>query len=142
MAAAAVAAVVALSGLWAASLSGDLDETRATLKREHAAAAVRLYADARTVALQEGQGRLVVGFDGKAVLVLDGVDPAPAGQTYEMDSSRAVPPPGELFPGRDGTDVVLLDGRVDVGDVVAVTVEEEGGVDAPTTEPIAASQPV
>ena len=60
-AAAAVAAVVALAlGLWAAGLSSDLDETRAALERERAAAAVLADPDARTVALQEGAGRLVV----------------------------------------------------------------------------------
>ena len=60
-AAAAVAAVVALAlGLWGAGLSSDLDETRAALARERAAAIVLADPAARSVELQEGEGRLVV----------------------------------------------------------------------------------
>ena len=141
---AAVAAVVALAvGLWATSLSSDLDEARAALEREQAAAAVLADPDARTVALQEGAGRLVVGSDGRAVLVLDELDPAPSGKTYEMwIVAGGTPARAGLFPGRDGIDVVALDGVVDGGDVVAVTVEPKGGADQPTTDPIVASDPV
>jgi anti-sigma factor RsiW len=143
-AAAAVAAVVAIGiGIWASQLSGDLDEARAALERERAAAAVLADPDARSVALQAGDGRLVVGSDGRAVLVLDELDPAPSGRTYEMwIVSGETPARAGLFPGRDGTDVVALDGVVSAGDVVAVTVEPKGGVDQPTTDPIVASQPV
>jgi hypothetical protein len=35
-----------------------------------------------------------------------------------------------------------VDGTVDTGQVVLVTVEPEGGVDAPTSEPIVGTQPV
>ena len=143
-AAAAMAAVVALAvGLWAARLSGDLDDARSALARERAAAAVLVDPDSRTVALHAGEGRLVVGPEGEAVLVLDGVDPAPAGKTYELwiiegDTAQRA----GLFPGSDGTDVVGIDGRVGDGDVVAVTIEDAGGVNAPTTTPIVASEPV
>ena len=69
--AAAAAAVVALAvGLWASNLSGELDETRAALERERAAAAILVDPDAQSVALQAGDGRLVVNADGRAVLVL------------------------------------------------------------------------
>jgi anti-sigma factor RsiW len=143
-AAAAVAAVVALGvGLWGASLSSDLDETRAALERERAAAAVLADSSARSVALESGEGRLVVDADGRAALVLEGLDPAPAGKTYELwIVADGQPAQAGLFPGRDGTDVVALDGTVEAGNVVAVTIEDAGGVDAPTTDPIAASQAV
>jgi len=143
-AAAAAAAVVALGvGLWASRLSNDLDDARSALERERATAAVLADPSARTVGLQAGDGRLVVSPDGQAVLVLDGLDPAPEGKTYEMwiieDGTAAR---AGLFPGHDGTDVVGLDGAVAAGDVVAVTVENEGGVDAPSSTPIVASAPV
>jgi anti-sigma-K factor RskA len=145
-AAAAIAAVVAIGiGLWASSLSSELDDTRAALERERAAAKVLVDPAARTVTLQAGQGRLVVDPQGQAVLVLDGLDPAPAGKTYEM----WIVPGGDielanragLFPGRDGAEIEGLDGIVRNGDVVAVTVEKAGGVDAPSTAPIVASDP-
>ena len=92
---------------------------------------------------QEGAGRLVVASDGHAVLVLNELDPAPSGKTYEMwivtDGTAAS---AGLFPGRDGIDIVALEGVVDGGAVVAVTVEPKGGVDQPTIEPVVASEPV
>jgi anti-sigma-K factor RskA len=98
--------------------------------------------NARTVGLQAGEGKLVVGQDGAAVLVLDMVDPAPSGKTYEAWVIEGdTPRRAGTFPGAAGQDVVLVDGTVKPGTVVAVTIEDAGGVDAPTTQPIAASQP-
>jgi len=143
-AAAAIAAVVALAvGLWATQLSVDLDDSRLALERERQAAAVLADPSARTVSLEAGEGRLVVDDGGRAVLVLDGLDPAPKGKTYELwifegeDST-----PAGLFRGRDGLDWVGLDGTVDTGDVVAVTLEEAGGVEVSANDPIVASAPV
>ncbi len=146
-AAASIAAVVAIGiGLWASSLSSELDDARAALERERAAAEVLVDPDARTISLQAGEGQLVVNERGEAVLVLHGVDPAPAGKTYELwivpggdiaQASRA-----GLFPGREGAEVERLEGIVRAGDLVAVTIERAGGVDAPTTKPIVASSPV
>ena len=47
-------------------------------------------------------------------------------------------------PGRGGKgrDVVPVEGTIGPGAQVLVTVEREGGVDAPTTAPVVASQPV
>ncbi len=144
---AAVAAVVALGiGLWASNLSSELDETRTALARQQAAAQLLVDPAAQTVALQQGTGRLVVGADGQAVLVVDGLERAPAGKTYEMwivpGGDVAAASPAGLFPGEDGTEIVGLEGTLTAGDVVAVTVEDAGGVDAPTTQPIVASDPV
>jgi anti-sigma-K factor RskA len=84
-----------------------------------------------------------VAADGRAVLVLDGIDPAPTGKTYELwvlEGDVAVP--AGLFPGSEGTEIVGLGRPVDEGNRVAVTLEDEGGVDEPTLPPIAASEPV
>jgi len=146
-AAAAIAAVVALAlGLRAFDLSGQLDDTRAALDRAQSSAAVLADPGAQSVDLRAGEGRLVVDADGRAVLVLDGLDPAPAGKTYEM----WVVPGGDieqassagLFPGSEGREIVPVEGTVRAGDVVAVTVEPAGGVVAPTTQPVVASDSV
>jgi anti-sigma-K factor RskA len=143
-AAAAVAAVIALAvGFWALQVSSDLDDARSALDRERAALSVIADPTARTVALQTGDGRLIVDDDGRAALVVHDLGPAPAGKTYELwivDAGGVAAPAG-LFPGRDGVDVVGLEGTVGSGEGVAVTVEEKGGAEEPTTMPIVASQP-
>src|SRR5262245_26482752 len=144
---AAIAAVIALAlGLRAADLSGQLDDTRAALERAASASAVLADPAAQSVALQAGSGKLVVGERGRAVLVVDGLAPAPSGKTYELwvmpngDVERATP--AGLYPGSDGRSIVPVEGTVATGDVVAVTVEPKGGVDAPTSEPVVASDNV
>jgi anti-sigma factor RsiW len=145
-AAAAVAAVVALGiGLWASNLSSELDETRSALEQQQTSAAILADPESRTVALQPGaEGRLVVDADGQAVLVVDGLDPAPAGKTYQL---WIVPHGGAaesagLFPGTDGLEVLPVDGTVETGEIVAVTIEQAGGVDVPTMKPIVGTMPV
>lgn len=141
---AAVAAVVALAlGLWALSLSGELDDTRSALERQEQAAAVLADPDARTIALATGSGRLVVDEDRAAVLVVGGLEPAPSGTTYQAWIVDAgTPVSAGVFPAGGDATVVPLEGDVPDGAVVAVTVERAGGAEAPTTQPVVASQPV
>lgn len=143
-AAAAAAAVAAIGiGLYAVSIADDLDATRTALERERAAAAVLATPDARTVALKAGEGRLVVAPDGGAVLVLAGLGEAPDGRTYQVwVVSGETPIPAGLFDGSDGADIVSVGEPVRAGEVVAVTVEPDGGVPLPTTDPVVASSPV
>ncbi len=142
--AAAVAAVVAVAvGVWATQLSGDLDEARTALENQRRAAAVLADPDARTVSLATGEGRLVVGGDGQAALVLGSLGPAPSGKTYEMwvvEGGEAAP--AGLFAGEDDVELVSVDGTVDEGDVVAVTIEDAGGAETPTLPLVVASEPV
>lgn len=131
-AAAAIAAAAALGfGLWSASLSDELDRTRAALD---------VLADpaARSVELEGAAGRLVVGEDGTAALVVRGLGAAPPGKTYEIWVIEDRPRPAGLFdePG----DVVLLDRRVPEDATVAVTVEDDGGVDAPQGRQVFSAQ--
>jgi anti-sigma-K factor RskA len=124
----AAAAAVALA-FWVASLSGELDRTRAALD---------VLADpaARSIALDGAAGRLVVDADGDAALVVRNLASAPRGKTYEawvIVGDRTEP--AGLFGGEDARDLLLLDRRVPSGAIVAVTLEQAGGVDAPTEAP-------
>jgi anti-sigma factor RsiW len=141
---AAIAAAAAIGlGLYAVSVAGDRDEARSALESAQRAQAVLADPGARDVELASGDGRLVVGANGDAVLVLNGMGPAPAGKAYEAWIIEGdTPRPAGVFAGTSGPDVVLIDGSVAPGAVVAVTVEDAAGVDAPTTDPVAASQPV
>ena len=144
VAVAAVAAVVALGiGIWATSLSNELDETRAALERERTAVAIVADPGSRTVDLASGSGRLVVAQDGRAALVLSDLEPAPSGRTYQAwIIEDDTPVSAGTFPGENGLDVVLVEGDVGQGEVVAVTVEQAGGAETPTLPPIVASAPV
>jgi anti-sigma-K factor RskA len=127
---AAAAAVVALAvGLWAASLSDDLDQQRSV---------VSILADpqARQVPMQGGEGRVVVTDSGDAALVTS-VPAAPAGKTYEVWVFEGdTPRRAGTFEGDDAHDVVRLTRPVPEGAKIAVTVEADGGVDAPTSPPV------
>lgn len=131
---AAVAAVAALAlGVWANSLSGELDRLRGSDE------AVALLSDpsARKLPLDGANGDLVVTTNGDAALVVDGLDPPPAGKAYEIwvmkdgSSQRA-----GLFFGAETRRVLKLEHRVPAGATVGVTVEDADGVETPTTPPI------
>jgi anti-sigma factor RsiW len=126
--AAAVAAVAAIAfGLWAASLSRDLDGAEGEL-------AVLVDPSARTYESANGAADLVVTRDGDAALVVRTLAPAPAGKDYEIwVFENGVPRRAGIFE-RPG--VALLERRVEPGQMVAVTLEADGGVDAPTGAPV------
>ena len=141
--AAAIAACAALvAGLWGASVSSDLDEARSALARERAAAAV-LAQPVSESSLEGAAGRLVVGEDGRAVLVVSSHPPVAARKTNQMwviDGGHPVS--GGLFAPGQGTLAIPVDVKVGQGSVVAVTVEDDGGARAPTGKPVIASAPV
>ena len=131
--AAAAAAALALGvGLWAASLARDLEQERNALE-------ILAHPQARSIALDGAEGRLVVTDGREAALVVRGLGPPPDGHTYEIwviQDDRPVP--AGLFD--DGDAVVRLDEPVPPGATVAVTVERAGGVDEPTGDPLFAAE--
>ena len=129
-AAAAAAAVVALAvGLWASSLSNDLDQQRSVV-------AILADPQARQVPMEGGEGRIVVTDSGDAALVT-AVPGAPSGKTYEVWVFEGdTPKRAGTFDGEQAHDVVRLTRPVPAGAKVAVTVEQAGGVEAPTSPPV------
>ena len=127
---AAVAAAVAIGlGLWGVSLSNDLDA-------ERQASALLADPNAQAVSLHGADGRLVVSPDGRAALVVS-LDEAPAGKTYEAWVIRGgEATPAGVFDAEDGRGVHVLDEPVAAGETVAVTLERDGGVDAPSGDPL------
>ena len=108
--AAATAAVAAIGlGLWANSLRDQVERQR-------------------VVAFEGGPGRLVLsGNDASLVTCLD---PAPDGKTYEAWVIEGkTPRAAGLFRGGCGT--LRLTRPVSRGNVVAMTLEDEGGSEAP-----------
>jgi anti-sigma-K factor RskA len=125
---AAVAAVAAIGlGIWATVLSRDLGAAEDRL-------ALLSDPNARTIPAANGEAQLVVAPTGKAALVVHRLAPAPKGKDYEIwVFENGVPKPAGIFeqPG-----VAMLSRRVEPGQTVAVTLEPDGGVDAPTGAPI------
>jgi len=78
---------------------------------------------------------------GSAVLVADGLEPLSDEQTYELWYVRGDEPvPAGLFDADAGEATALLEGAMQEGDVIAVTVEPAGGspTGQPTSDPIVA----
>lgn len=98
--------------------------------------------DARIVDLAAPDGataRLVwSGEAGGGVFVTDGLATAPSGHAYALWVIEAETPVllGMFQPDEAGHATHRIDGQPPAGLTVAVTVEEEAGVQAPTTDPI------
>lgn len=78
---------------------------------------------------------------GSAVLVTDGLAAPAEGKTYELWFVRgSTPVSAGVFDADGTTATAVLSGSMHEGDVIAVTVEQEGGSPSglPTTEPIIA----
>ena len=123
---AAVVVAVAL-GIWSLGLSRDLDDANSVL-------AVLSDPNARVHETADGEANLVVTPTGRAALVVRMLAPAPAGKDYEIwVFEDGVPQRAGLFeqPG-----VTMLSRKVAPGQTVAVTLEPDGGVDAPTSNPL------
>jgi anti-sigma-K factor RskA len=139
LAAAAAAAAIGL-GIWSASLSSDLGDREAALEAQAELAALVADPGSRTLPIDAVDGTLVVNGEGEAALFVNGLDPAPDGKEYAVwviDPGEA-PAPAGLFGGGRGSAVAVTE-AVRAGATVAVTLEREGGVDAPTTEPLFAA---
>lgn len=122
--AAAVAAVALVAlGVWASSVSSNLDDAERRL-------AVLGDPNARTYESADGEANLIVTPTGAAALVVRSLTPAPEGKDYEIWVwANGVPQPAGLF---EEAGIALLSRPVEAGQKVAVTLEPDGGVDAPT----------
>ncbi len=136
-AATAVAAAAAIAlGIWTVKLDRDLDGERSARAHDAQALAVLVAPGTTTIPLSGASGALAVATSGRAVLVVSGLRPAPAGRTYEAWVIRgSTATPAGLFQG--GNRVVLaLSRSVSPGSTVGVTVERKGGVSRLTRAPI------
>lgn len=79
---------------------------------------------------------------GRSVLVADGMPALDEGKTYELWFVRDQTPiaAGTFEPDADGKATAVLDGEMHAGDVIAVTIEPDGGSPdgTPSTAPVVA----
>jgi anti-sigma factor RsiW len=137
-AAAAAAACVAVGlGIWAAMLSNDLDRERDLRAAQNEALAIVGDRGAQVVSLDGAEGSLVVARNGRAALVVCGLDPAPSGETYMAWTIRgSVSPAGAFDAAADGCTAAPLARTVAPGVTVAVTREQSPDVKLPSTDPL------
>ncbi len=109
--------------------------------RNEALGAVVSAADAQRdeVELADGSTATVVwsAERGQSAILFDGLTAAPAGRTYQawyIDADG--PQSAGTFDASGDATAFLLDGALTAGAAVGVTVEPDGGSDAPTTDPI------
>jgi anti-sigma factor RsiW len=128
---AAVAAVAAIGlGIWAVSLSRSLDNERSARQRLEQV----LTTPTASVVRVSGRhsGTLLVAPSGNATLIVSQLPEAPNGRIYEAWVIKDNEPVrAGTFPGGGNTVIIPLDRSVPKGAIVAVTLEENPGADAP-----------
>jgi anti-sigma-K factor RskA len=86
---------------------------------------------------QGARAELVTLEGDRAVLVVENMPPVPEGKTYQIwIIENDVPKPSGLFEPRQDSVAAVVEHPLEGGDVVAVTVEPEGGSPKPTTDPM------
>jgi anti-sigma factor RsiW len=127
----AAAAAAIVLGIWASQLSNSLDRERS--QRKDQAALLAILSDCEATPTQGANGRVCVSPTGKAVLAVDGLEPAGAGKTYEawVIAGKEVKPAG-LFQGGPGRKYLRLTKPVESPATVGVTLERAGGSRTPT----------
>lgn len=125
-----IATTVVVSQLQRPASVVALDEIRSAPDAEQAT--VKLESGATATAHWSGEL-------GEAVLVTSGLDRPETGKTFELWFVRGDQPVSAgIFDTVDGQATALLDGSMQAGDAIAVTVEQTGGSPsgAPTSDPI------
>ncbi len=94
------------------------------------------------IANSGGRIILALGANGRGVLILDGLGSAPTGKAYQawvIKPNAKAPSSAAVFAGAET--MVPLSVAVKPGAVVAITIEQAGGVPAPTQTPKLVAQP-
>jgi anti-sigma-K factor RskA len=138
-AAAAAAAGVAIGlAVWGSDLSGDLSAERSVADRQAEVLALFTDPGARHFEVEGANGTLVVDSTGDAGLALANFEPAPEGMTYQVwvIEGEEAPVSAGTFEGGGEQAIVPLTSTVPPGATVAVTIERDGGVEQPTSNPL------
>jgi anti-sigma-K factor RskA len=136
---AACLAVLVGVGVGAVALNQQLNRPASVVALQEIEAAGD--AEQATVALDDGGTATAhwSGSVGKAVLVADGLPNPGEGETYELWFVRGdAPVSAGVFDVDGGDATALLDGDMQAGDAIAVTVEQAGGspTGQPTSDPV------
>ncbi|NQX15117.1 anti-sigma factor [Rathayibacter sp. VKM Ac-2857] len=140
LSAAAAAAVIVVGGVALPPLlTPDTSQSQQLTALEQIRSAPDVQETAGAVATGETATLVWSASLGRSALVVDDLAPLPDDKTYELwYIGSSGPVSAGTFDGGDGRTVAPLEGTLAEGAVVAVTVEDAGGSEAPTTDPILA----
>lgn len=97
----------------------------------------RMVALAGTGAAQQAQVEVILIKDQKAVLTAEDMPSVPKNKTYQIWVIEGdVPQPSGLFKPDGGTVAAVVEKPLDEDDVIAITIEPDGGSQQPTTNPM------
>jgi anti-sigma-K factor RskA len=138
------AAALLVIGLlsWSMLLRGEVQDLQGRLQSLQSQPQEPQMVELGGAGTEKGARAEVVTLEGdRAVLVVEDMPPVPEGKTYQIwVIEEDVPKPSGLFEPKRDSVAAVVEHRVDGGDVIAVTVEPEGGSPQPTTEPMLAAQ--
>jgi anti-sigma-K factor RskA len=90
---------------------------------------------------QGAQAQLVTLEGDRTVLVVEDMPPVPEGKTYQIwVIEDDVPKPSGLFEPNQDSVAAVVEHPVEGGDIIAVTVEPDGGSPKPTSDPMLAAE--
>ncbi len=109
--------------------------------RAEAVGAIVAASDAQRAEVEMADGSVATvvwsAEEGRSAILFDGLGSAPAGQVYQAwYIDAAGPHSAGTFSSAGGSTAYVLDGELTPGTAVGVTVEPDGGSEAPTTDPI------
>lgn len=97
----------------------------------------RMVALAGTGAAQRAQVEVILIKDQKAILTAEDMPSVPKNKTYQIWVIEGdVPQPSGLFKPDGGTVAAVVEKPLDEDDVIAITIEPDGGSQQPTTDPM------
>lgn len=139
------ASVAAAAGLIVGGgvLVNSLGESQSTNQAADQLAAIKAAADAQqAVSDIAGGGTATLVWSNemqRSAMIVDGLAALPSDKVYELwyiDAESVARSAGTFTVGSNGSTQRVLDGEMQAGDTVGVTVEPSGGSDVPSTPPI------
>ena len=134
------AAAVLVIGLfsWNMLLQGEVQDLQGRVANLQESPQSRMVAlEGTGDAPQQGHAEVMILDDDRAVLMAEDMPRPPEGRTYQIwVIEGAVPQPSGLFKPDGGTVAAVVEKPLDEDDVIAITIEPDGGSQQPTTDPM------
>jgi anti-sigma-K factor RskA len=133
------AAALLVIGLfsWNMLLQGQVQDLQGQVASLQDSQESRMVALAGTGAAQRAEAEVILLKDHKAVLMAEDMPRVPENKTYQIWVIEGdVPQPSGLFEADGDTVAAVVEKPLDEDDVIAITIEPDGGSQQPTTDPM------